>query len=139
MDTPDPDCGIQAKVFFRQRRNDCCPARCSGHVAVAWVDGRYRRSDQRWWNPLGGIPWSDNPDWYNNDLFVATDAPQSASAAAALVPLRLTVDPSMTKDIAMVARDGRLLVFRSGRARVHKAPYDADAPPEVTQASVPCS
>jgi len=112
---------------------------CNGHTALAWVDARYRRSDRRPWNPLGGFPWGDDPDWDNNDLFVATDAPQSASAAAALVPLRLTVDPSMTRDIALVAREGRLLVFRSGRARVRKAPYDAGAPPELTQSSISCN
>lgn len=114
-------------------------AQCNGHTALAWVDARYRRSDRRLWSPLGGLPWGDDPDWDNNDLFVATDLPQPASAAAALAPLRLTVDPSMTKDIAIVERGGRLLVFRSGRARVHKAPYDAGTPPEVTQASIPCT
>ena len=112
---------------------------CNGHTALAWVDARYRRSDRRPWNPLGGFPWGDDPDWDNNDLFVAINAPQSASAATALEPLRLTVDPSMTRNIALVAREGRLLVFRSGRARVRKAPYDEDAPPEVTQASVSCT
>lgn len=111
---------------------------CNGPMAIAWVDARYRRSDRRWWNPLGGFPWGDDPDWDNNDLFVATDLLQSKSAASALVPLRLTADVSMTKDVAIVARGDHLLVFRSGRARVHKAPNDAGAPPEVTQSSVAC-
>ena len=44
-------------------------------------------------------------------------------------------DLSMTKDIAMVAREGRLLVFRSGRARVRKASFDAGA----TQSSISCN
>lgn len=112
---------------------------CDGHTALAWVDARHRRSDRRWWNPLGGFPWSDNPDWFNNDLFVATDLSKSASMAAKVAPLRLTADLSMTRDIAIIARGGRLLVFRSGRSRVRKAPYDAGAAPEVTLSSVPCS
>lgn len=109
---------------------------CDGHAAVAWVDARFRRSDRRWWNPLGGFPWGDDPDWDNNDVFVATDA--LVANAATLVPLRLTAPESLTRAVALVARDGRLLVFRTGRARVHKSPTDMGAPPEVTQASVPC-
>ena len=112
--------------------------RCDGHLTVAWVDARYRRSDRRWWNPLGGIPWSDDPDWDNNDVLVARDVPQSASAAAAIVPLRLTAPESMTRDVRVVVRGKQLLVFRSGRARVHKAPNDMGAPPELTLANLPC-
>jgi hypothetical protein len=126
--------------FFVDGRETSAVAtvQCDGRTAVAWVDARNRHSDRRPWNPLGGFPWGDDPEWDDNDLFLARDLPQSASAAAALSPLRLTADLSMTTGIAMVARDGQLLVFRSGRARVHKAPDDADAPPEVTQSSIRC-
>lgn len=112
--------------------------RCGGQVAVAWVDARYRRSDRRWWNPLGGFPWGDNPDWANNDLFVATRIPREPGAAASLRPVRLTPPGSQTRDIALAVRNGQLLVLRSGRARVRKAPDDAGAPPAVLQAIVPC-
>lgn len=112
---------------------------CNGRTVVAWVDARNRKSDRHAWNPLGGFPWSDAPDWANNDLFVARDLPVSAEAAAALVPRKLTADGSMTRDVAIVARGGQLLVFRSGRAHVHKAPNDAGAPPEVTQSMVACN
>jgi hypothetical protein len=44
----------------------------------------------------------------------------------------------MTKDIAAVELGGQLLLFRTGRARVRKAPNDAGAPPEVTQSIIPC-
>lgn len=137
--SPEPIAAYEPGFFAGGRETSVVAAtQCNGHTVLAWVDARYRRSDRRPWNPLGGFPWGDDPDWDNNDLFVATDLPQSASAAAALVPLRLTADLSMTRDIAIVERDGQLLVFRSGRARVRKAPNDAGAPPEVTQVSLPC-
>lgn len=112
--------------------------RCNGHDVVAWVDARHRRSDRRAWNPLGGFPWGDNPDWANNDVFVAVRLPQAADAASALAPRRLTAAGSMTRDVAMVERNGALLVFRSGRAQVRKAPNDAGAAPEVTVSRVDC-
>jgi hypothetical protein len=113
-------------------------AQCNGRTAVAWVDARNRHSDRRPWNPLGGFPWGDDPDWDDNDLFVATDLPRSVDAAAALSPIRLTAGLSMTTGIAIVPRDGTLLVFRSGRARVRKSAYDAGAVPEVTQSTLAC-
>ena len=111
---------------------------CKGHTVIAWTDARYRKSDRRLWNPLGGFPWGDAPDWYNNDLFVTTHLPQAPASATTVVPLRLTIDGSMTRDIAIVVRGGQLLAFRTGRARVHKAPNDAGAPPEVTQSTLSC-
>jgi hypothetical protein len=113
--------------------------RCNGQVAIAWVDARYRKSDRRVWNPLGGFPWGDDPDWDNDDLFVARQLPASPDSLAALAPLRMTVDGSMTNDIALVARGGTLLVFRSGRARVRKSAYDAGAVPEVTVSTLACN
>lgn len=112
--------------------------RCNGHGVVAWVDARHRRSDRRWWNPLGGLPWGDNPDGYNNDLFVAKYAPPLAGTAAARVPRRLTSPDSFTRQIVVAEHDGQLLVLRTGRARVRKAPNDAGSPPEITQVTVPC-
>lgn len=112
---------------------------CGGHTAVAWVDARRRRSDRRWWNPLGGFPWSDNPDWFNNDLFVATNVSLDTDRnAAARAPARLTSDGSFTGEVAVAARDGELLVLRTGRARVRKSPGDAGAPPLVLQSRIAC-
>jgi hypothetical protein len=34
-----------------------------------WIDTRYRKSDRTAAPPLGGVPWSDDPDWANNDIF----------------------------------------------------------------------
>lgn len=114
-------------------------AQCGKHTAVAWVDARYRRSDRRWWNPLGGIPWSDNPDWYNNDLFVATHVDLEADPdAVAIRPVRLTPAESFTSEIAIAQRDRELVVLRAGRARVRKSPGDAGAPPVILQSQIPC-
>ncbi|MDQ3510344.1 MAG: hypothetical protein M3414_01375 [Pseudomonadota bacterium] len=112
---------------------------CGGHSAVAWVDSRHRRSDRRWWKPLGGFPWSDNPDWINNDLFVATNVSLDADRpAAAMAPVRLTPEGSFTSQIAVAQRDGELIVLRAGRARVRKSPGDDGAPPSIVQSQIAC-
>lgn len=118
--------------------SDVAATECRGHVVLAWVDARNRHSDRRWWNPLGGFPWGDNPDWLDNDVFVATSVPSSAQASNALVPARLTPPESMTGAIAVVEHAGQMLVFRTGRARVRKSQNDAGAPPEVTLSMLPC-
>ena len=112
-------------------------ASCEGAPAVAWADARHRRTDRRWWNPLGGAPWSDNPDWANNDVFVIERA--FARQAGGPRPQRLTQDGSYTGEIAMTARDGQLVVLHSGQARVGKSRHDANAAPHLLQSLVPCS
>lgn len=42
------------------------PVGATGYVA--WIDSRFRKTDRTPLNPLGGIPWSDQPDWKNNDV-----------------------------------------------------------------------
>lgn len=113
--------------------SEAAATQCGGHTAVAWVDARHRRSDRRWWKPLGGFPWSDNPDWINNDLFVATKLSLDAGRPASTAPVRLTPEGSFTSQVAVAQRDGELIVLRSGRARARKAPGDAGAPPYILQ------
>ncbi len=115
--------------------SEVAAAQCGGHTVVAWVDARLRRSDRRWWNPLGGFPWSDNPDWHNNDLFVAM---RMDLDAAAIQPIRLTSGASFTGDIAIAPRGNALLVLRAGRAAVRKSPGDAGAPPVILQSQLAC-
>jgi hypothetical protein len=63
---------------------------------LTWIDGRYTRSDRRWWNPLGGLPWSDDlPFWANRDVFT-----QAAEAAASSPPSRLTLPLSSAEHLA---------------------------------------
>lgn len=112
---------------------------CGESVAVAWVDERNRGTDRRWWKPLGGWPWSDSPDWINNDLFVLTGKSSAAAfKGVAVQPRRLTPPESLTTGVAIAQREGELLVLRAGRARVRKAPGDANAPPEIQQSRIPC-
>lgn len=44
------------------------PFKSSG--VVVWIDSRFTKTDRKWWKPLGGWPWSDQPDWSNNDIFL---------------------------------------------------------------------
>lgn len=112
---------------------------CAGRPVLAWADARHRRSDRRWWNPLGGFPWSDSPDWADNDLFVVTRGLADAVREAAMLrPRRLSAAGSFTGEIAIAALDGGLVVVRAGRAHVRKGRSDGGAPPEVTQLQVPC-
>lgn len=113
--------------------SEVAATQCGGHTAVAWVDARHRRSDRRWWKPLGGFPWSDNPDWINNDLFVTTELSQVAGRPAAMAPMRLTPEGSFTSQVAVAQRDGELIVLRAGRAQARKSPGDAGAPPYILQ------
>jgi hypothetical protein len=101
---------------------------CQDSPVVAWVDARHRRSDRRWWNPLGGFPWSDDPDWDNNDLFVR--------AAGRLH--RLTQPGSYTGAVAIARRDADVVVIHAGRAQVGKSRHDSDAPSRILQSRVPC-
>lgn len=109
---------------------------CGTAPALAWVDARHRRTDRRWWNPLGGVPWSDNPDWANNDVFVSRHA--LAPDQSRWPPQRLTADGTYTGDVAMVERGGELVVLHSGVAHVGKSRHDAGAAPHVLQSTVSC-
>src|SRR5690606_19550831 len=112
---------------------------CAGRPLVAWVDGRHRGSDRRWWNPLGGFPWSDSPDWANNDLFVL----EGGELAAALegqpaTPRRQTAAGGYVADMAVVDRGDHALLVWTGRASVRMSPTDMDAPPTIWQRRVDC-
>lgn len=112
---------------------------CAGQPALAWADARYRRTDRRWWNPLGGFPWSDSPDWANNDLFIVTRGLAGAlHDPATLRPQRLSAPGSFTGEIEIAAHDGGLVLLRAGREHVRKGRSDGGAPPEITQLQVPC-
>lgn len=114
-------------------------ARCGGSAYVAWVDARYRRTDRRWWNPLGGFPWSDAPDWANNDLFVlSADANAGAAPGPDTRPYRLTPEGSYTGEVAVVPHGRELVVVHTGRARVGKARQASDVPARVLETRIPC-
>lgn len=88
--------------------------------ALAWIDARFRKSDRRWWNPLGGFPWSDDsPYWRNNDVFIAR-LPNAGTAGAgdALQPRRITRAPAYARTLALQALPNRLILLWAGRPRV---------------------
>lgn len=114
-------------------------AACSGQPLVAWVDGRHQRSDRRWWNPLGGFPWSDSPDWSNNDLFVLAGGQLAAALdGRPTTPRPHTAPGGYVEDVAVVGRGDHALLVWAGRASVRKSPTDMDAPPTVWQRRLEC-
>ena len=104
-------------------------AALGGQGRVVWIDHRYRRSDRRPWNPLGGLPWSDDdPMWADNDVFSL-----SLSAAVDLVvdgipPERITAPASFARAVEVAASDDRFLVAWSGRTNVGKDFANNEAP-----------
>lgn len=114
-------------------------ATCDGHAAVAWIDGRYQRSDRRWWSPLGGFPWSDSPDWYNNDVFVLSGPSLQAALDGTQVPPQRQTNPGeRATKLAMAGRGDHLLLVWAGRAGVAKSPNGTGRPPEIFQQRIVC-
>jgi hypothetical protein len=97
-----------------------------GRGRLAWIDTRFRKSDRHWWNPLGGVPWSDETDWKNNDVLtipvsdVATLSAGAVQAKALSAPARLTEQLSYASSARVRASRMRLFVFWSGRSKVGK-------------------
>lgn len=112
---------------------------CAGQQLVAWVDGRHQGSDRRWWNPLGGFPWSDSPDWTNNDLFVlAGDGLAAALEGRPATPRRQTASGGDVEDVAVIDRGDHALLVWTGRASVRKSPTDRGAPPTLWHRRIAC-
>lgn len=95
---------------------------------VAWIDTRNRKSDRRWWNPLGGLPWSDSPDWQNNDVYVMDVARIGSSAT------RLTRDGSSARSLVIRRSATSLFGVWSGRAKVDRS--GAGSPPSIFLTSI---
>ena len=101
-------------------------AAIGGGGRLVWIDTRFRKSDRHWWNPLGGVPWSDETDWKNNDVLsipvsdvVALSAgPVQAKALSA--PARLTEQLSYANSARVRASRMRVFVLWSGRSKVGK-------------------
>ncbi|MFL6198809.1 MAG: sialidase family protein [Thermoanaerobaculia bacterium] len=102
---------------------------------VAWIDARFRKSDRRWWNPLGGVPWSDdNPFWANNDVFAL---PLDGIARAPL--RRLTPPLSSARSLRAAVIDGRTILLWAGRLEVGKDPGASGRPPALFYTTYPGS
>lgn len=95
-----------------------------------WIDSRHEKSDRTWYNPLGGIPWSDSPDWGNTDVFslplsrfLDPRVPQ-----AVLEPKQWTRGLSFAKQVVARAVGNRIWVIWAScenlreRKDIHRAP-----------------
>lgn len=114
-------------------------AAAAGRGYVAWIDARYRRSDRRWWNPLGGVPWSDeSPFRTNNDVFLlpwaeleALSGPRPGRAD------RLTPPDTFVRSLRVrVGGPDRLFLLWAGRRAIKKPNASSDRP-EIAFTMVP--
>lgn len=107
---------------------------------VAWIDARFRKSDRRWWNPTGGIPWSDdNPFWANNDIFALSLDGIDKAAGRPVPPRRLTPPLSFARSLRAAVIDGRTVLLWAGRLEVGKDPEASGRPPALFYATYPGS
>lgn len=108
-----------ALVGARAETGEVAAVAFGERLYVAWIDARFRRSDRRWWNPLGGFPWSDDPDWINNDVLLA-EIDRARLHSQPIEPERVTSGTGFARDVRLV-RDGDCLhVLWSGRKTVGK-------------------
>ena len=110
-----------------------------GSGYVAWIDARFRRSDRRWWNPLGGVPWSDDsPFWANNDVFLLPWADLEAlSASHPAHPDRLTPPGQSARGLRVrAAGAGRFYLLWTERTG-GKNLTTSGAQPEIVFTTVP--
>jgi len=108
--------------------------RCTGG-RVVWADPRYRRSDVTPLKPFGGWPWSDRPQWSNNDLFYLSFAPTRPGGRPR--PLRLTPDLSQVTTAVVRPVPKGFVVMWAGRSRVGKDATSAQQPAAVFMEVLP--
>lgn len=107
---------------------------------LSWIDARFRESDRRWWNPLGGWPWSDaDPLWANNDVFILSLPDLDAVLAGRPVnPRRLTPPLSFAYGLrARAAPGGRAVLVWAGRPKVGKRLDAFHQPPALFYMTLP--
>ncbi len=104
---------------------------------VAWIDTRFQRSDISVLNPLGGIPWSDQPDWVNSDIMslpISKFVSSPSDAIPGLSPIRHTADLSMATAVKAEVRGDSLDFIWAGRSKVGRGRTDAGEPPQLFHA-----
>lgn len=112
---------------------------------LVWIDALFRKTDRRWWNPLGGVPWSDDdPDWVNNDILTLPLSDLAESADKARVKLdrgvaRLTEPLSYARVVRARASGSRFFVLWSGRRKVGKRLDTFGQRPELFYTVLPLS
>jgi len=107
---------------------------------VVWIDTRFRRSDLTAQNPLGGTPWSDQPEWVNNDVMSLPLVPfagDSMRAVSTLSPIRHTTDLSYASAVKVGIDQGSVHIVWAGRAKVGRGRKDAGEPEQLFHAVMP--
>jgi hypothetical protein len=118
-------------------------AAINGRGRLAWIDSRYRKSDRRWWKPLGGWPWSDAPDWANNDIFtiplsdIVAIVRGDQQTQHTIIPQRLTQPLSYADQVQLRASRTRIFAIWSGRRKVGKQIDTFEQPAELFYTVLP--
>lgn len=121
----------------QQGTSSCAALTLRDSTAVAWIDNRNRRSDRAWWNPLGGLPWTDDdPRWANNDAFFTTLG--TVGDGTPTTAHRLTEDLSYAQLIRLRADRECFVAAWPGRNRVGKTLTAANRPPALFFTNVGC-
>jgi hypothetical protein len=131
---------VPERWFSASRSTSCIEAAVGGDGGqVVWIDTRYGRTDRTPLNPLGGIPWSDAPDWGNNDVFALPIAKiiQGGSGVGKLVPSRLTRDLSFTQCLRAHATSRAVYVAWAGWSRYRRDHSHRDTPPSMWYTTLP--
>ena len=108
--------------------------------SLTWIDTRFHRSERSAQKPLGGLPWGDQPDWVNNDVFslpLRAFPRKGKQGAPRLSPIRLTQDMSFTSVVKSRLYGDSVHVIWAGRAKVGRGKRDADEPPRIFHSVVP--
>ncbi len=108
-------------------------ARAGARTRLVWIDRRFQKSDRSLLNPLGGIPWSDSPEWANNDVFTLDlpDHLDSLTVSRLPGPERLTQSLSRAERVVIRAVGERFCVAWSGREKVGHGVGTYGARPQI--------
>ena len=108
-------------------------------VVVAWIDARHREGNRSALNPLGGLPWSDDPAYQqNNDVFaLRLPFPGEAAQGDRPVPVRLTAQGSFAHSLRVLATDESVLALWAGRGSVGDQLDSTGSEPAFFRAAIP--
>jgi hypothetical protein len=125
--------------------SDSASVAAVGHQGrLAWIDTRFRKTDRER-NLLGGIPWSDDPDWKNNDILslpvsdILALPTSGTHAKAQSAPARLTEPLSYANAVRVRASKTRLFVLWSGRSKAGKQLDTFGQKPRLFYTTLPLS
>ena len=116
----------------------------NGTGIIAWIDSRFAETDRRWWKPLGGWPWSDQPDWSNNDIALMSIVDIQKSLGTGRSELitqdrlqRITRPMSYADIMRVHASSNPYIVIWTGRSMVGKTKNSFGGNSEVFIVQIP--